>query len=232
MQMIEIQASELDYRSKEAFKVLRTNIEFSGSDIKVICVTSCTPGEGKSSVSFEAAKSFAENGKRVLFVDADLRKSVLKRRHKKGKVRFGLTNYLVNKASLEDTICRTNVRNLDLIFAGPVPPNPSELLNNTNFANLIKSAREDYDLVIVDTPPLGSVIDTAVVSKYCDGAMMVISSGIISRRFAQKVKDQLELANCRILGVVLNKVQMGKSSYYGKYYGKYYGNYYGQDKKK
>lgn len=228
MQNIELNHDELDFRSKEAYKTLRTNIEFSGSEVQVICVTSCTPNEGKSSTSFELAKTFAVNGKKTLLVDADLRKSVMRQRHKKGRVRLGLVNYLVGQSSLEDAVCETDVKNLNMIFSGPVPPNPSELLGNKRFQAMIEAARGQYDIVIVDTPPLGSVIDTAVVSKCCDGAVMVIESGAISYRFARRVKEQLDVAGCRILGVILNKVQMsnkGYYGYYGKYYGKYYGNY-------
>ena len=231
MQSIELKASELDFRSKEAFKTLRANIEFSGDDIKVICLTSCTPNEGKSNISFELAKSYAQMGKKVLLIDADLRKSVMRQRHKKGKVRLGLSNYLVGKATFEEAMCLTDVRNMDMIFSGPVPPNPSELLGNARFKKLVDDARAMYDMVIIDTPPLGSVIDTAVVSKFCDGALFVIESGAISYHFAKKIKEQLTVAECRILGVVLNKVEMNSDKAYGKYYGKYYGNYYGKEYK-
>ena len=227
MQVIELHKDELDFRTKEAFRTLRTNIEFSGSDVKTFCLTSCTPNEGKSNTSFEVARSFAEYGKKVLLLDADLRKSIMRRRHKRGKVRYGLSNYLIGRAPLEDIICQTDVRNLHMIFSGPVPPNPSELLGNHRFAKLIEDARKIYDFIIIDTPPLGSVIDSAVVAKYCDGAVLVIESGAISRRFARKVKEQLEISNCKILGVVLNKVDVGGKGYYGKYYDKYYGKYYG-----
>ena len=122
---------------------------------------------------------------------------------------------------------------MDMVFSGPVPPNPSELLGNNRFKKLIENARNMYDMIIIDTPPLGSVIDSAVVSKICDGAIFVIESGAISSHFAKKIKEQLQVAECRILGVVLNKVEMnGGKGYYGKgYYGKgYYGkNYYGRD---
>ncbi len=233
MQSIELKQTELDFRSKEAFKTLRANIEFSGEDIKVICLTSCTPGEGKSNISFELAKSYAQMGRKVLLIDADLRRSVMRQRHKKGKVRLGLSNYLVGKATFEEAMCLTDVRNMDMVFSGPVPPNPSELLGNNRFKKLIENARNMYDMIIIDTPPLGSVIDSAVVSKICDGAIFVIESGAISSHFAKKIKEQLQVAECRILGVVLNKVEMnGGKGYYGKgYYGKgYYGkNYYGRD---
>ena len=228
MQSIELKETLLDFRSKEAFKTLRSNIEFSGDDVKVICVTSCTPNEGKSNISFELAKSYAQMGKKVLLLDADLRKSVMRQRHKRGKVRLGLSNYLVSKAPFEDVLCTTDIRNFYMVFSGPVPPNPSELLGNKRFAELIERARKEYDMVIIDTPPLGSVIDTAVVSRFCDGAVIVIASGEISYRFARKIKEQLLVANCRILGCVLNKVEMSGKGYYGKYYGRYYGKYYGK----
>jgi len=228
MQSIELKTQELDYKSKEAYKTLRTNVEFSGDNIKVVAVTSCTPNEGKSSIAYELACSFAQNGKKVLLIDADLRKSVLIRKHFKGKVRYGLVHYLVGKYRFEDVCCETNIKNLYMTFAGPVPPNPSELLGNQRFKTMLEEAKEEYDMVIVDTPPLGSVIDSAIVAKQCDGVMLVIANGEISYRFAQKVKEQLEKAECRILGCILNKVNMskgGKYGYYGKYYGKYYGNY-------
>lgn len=228
MQQIELKKDELDYKSKEAYKTLRTNVEFSGDNIRVVAVTSCTPNEGKSSIAYELATSFAQNGKKTLLIDADLRKSVMIRKHFKGKVRYGLVHYLVGKYRFEDVCCETNIKNLYLAFAGPVPPNPSELLGNQRFKTMLEEAKEQYDMIIVDTPPLGSVIDSAIVAKQCDGVMLVIASGEISYRFAQRVKEQLEKAECRILGCILNKVDMskgGKYGYYGKYYGKYYGAY-------
>ncbi len=233
MQNIELKQEELDFRSSEAFKTLRTNIEFSGEDVKVVCVTSCTPNEGKSNISFELAKSYAQMGKKVLLLDADLRKSVMRQRHKRGRVRLGLVNYLVGKTDFQNALCSTDVKNFYMVFSGPVPPNPSELLGNSRFRKMVEEARQEYDMIIIDTPPLGSVIDTAVVSKCCDGAVIVIASGETSYHFVRKVKEQLETADCRILGCVLNKVDMsgkgyyGYGKYYGRYYGKYYGKYYG-----
>ena len=145
-----------DYRTREAYKTLRTNIEFSGSDIKTIAITSCTPNEGKSSVAMELAKAFAEAGKKTILVDADLRKSVLVGRYKTGAVKHGLTHALIGRESLEKVVCMTNVQNLYIIFSGPVPPNPSELLGGMKFQGTIQKLREKFDYVIVDTPPLGS----------------------------------------------------------------------------
>lgn len=220
-----------DYRVKEAYKTLRTNVEFCGGDVKVIAVTSCTPNEGKSSITMELAKSFAEAGNKVLLIDADMRKSVLVGRYKTGGVKLGLSHCLVRKYSYDDVVCRTNVAGLDMIFSGPVPPNPSELLGSGKFVSMLEDARLHYDYIFVDTPPLGSVIDAAVVSKNCDGTMLVVESNAVSYRFVQRVKDQLDKAGSRILGVVLNKVELNSRGYYGhygRYYGKYYGKYYGR----
>ncbi len=228
MQYIELKTNKHEFRTNEAFKTLRTNIEFAGEDVRVIGLTSSTPNEGKSTVAFELARSFAENGKKTLLVDADLRKSVMRARYRSGKVRYGLTNVLVKKVDVEEAICKTDIPDMDMIFAGPVPPNPSELLGGKSFARMLDYARENYDIIIIDAPPMGSVIDAAVISKRCDGMVLVIENGVISYRFARKVVDQLKVADAKILGVILNKVDLSGKGYYGKYYGRYYGRYYGK----
>lgn len=229
MQKITFHAIEkLDFRTRESYKSLRTNLEFSGKNCKAISVTSCTPNEGKSSVSFQLAVSMAETGKRVMLVDADLRKSILRSRYKANAARFGLSHYLSGQADMQDVMCETNIPGFHVIFTGPVPPNPSELLGNEYFEVLMEYLRNEYDFVIVDTPPLGSVIDGAVVAKRCDGTVIVVESGAISHKFAQNVKNQLIQLDCRVLGVVLNKVKMFSKGYYGNYYGRYYGKYYGK----
>lgn len=228
MEYMFLKMKELDYRTNESYKTLRTNIQFCGDDVKVITFTSCTPNEGKSSISLNLAVSFAEIGKKVIFIDADLRKSVLIGRYKVGKVDSGLSHYLSGQAELKDIVCNTNVDNMDIIFAGSYCPNPSELLEHSRFSDLIAKLRSEYDYVIIDTPPLGSVIDSAIIAKIADGAVLVIAANEISYRFAQKVKEQLERTNCRILGAVMNKVAMDKKGYYGRYYGRYYGKYYGK----
>ena len=230
MQRIEITSlPELDYHGKEAYKTLRTNLQFAGEDVKTVAITSCTPGDGKSSVSLLLAVSLTEIGKRVLFVDADLRRSVIMGRHRiAAKKSKGLTHYLSGQNSLQEVLCETNVEGLTMILTGPVPPNPSELLSGRLFREMLVRAREDYDYIIIDTPPLGSVIDSAIVSRECDGVAIVISADTISYKFAQKVKRQLEDTGCKILGVILNKVKRKGSGYYGRYYGRYYGKYYGK----
>lgn len=216
---------KLDNSTNEAYKRLRTNVQFCGSDVKVIALTSTVPNEGKSSVSINLAASIAESGKKVIFLDADLRKSVLVGRYKINKAVKGLTHYLSGVNPFDEVVYSTNVDNLHVVFSGPVPPNPAELLGNKYFKSLIAQLRRTYDYIIIDTPPIGSVIDAAVVAEECDGVILVIASGEISYRAVQTTKMQMEKSNCKILGAVLNKVPMGKGGYYGKYYGKYYGTY-------
>ena len=133
--------SDLDFKTKEAYKTLRTNVEFCGDDVKVISITSCVPNEGKSMVSFNLAVSIAETGKKVLFIDADLRKSVLIGRYKINKAIKGLTQYLSGVEELDSVKYTTNVENLDMILSGPVPPNPAELLNNEKFISKAPEAK-------------------------------------------------------------------------------------------
>ena len=226
-QIATITKEELDYRTNEAYKALRTNIQFCGDEVKVLTFTSCTPNEGKTMVSFNLAVAFAEAGKRVILVDADLRKSLLIGRYKVGEVEYGLSHYLSGQQELDEVLHSTDIDNMDIIFAGSHCPNPAELLNHTRFTSLVSTLREIYDYVIIDTPPLGSVIDSAIVAKISDGAILVIEANAISHRFTRNVKEQLEKSNCRILGAVLNKVPFDHKGYYGKYYNKYYGKYYG-----
>lgn len=227
MQEVVLKNLTKDYRSNEAYKTLRTNIEFSGADKKVLVLTSCTPSEGKSTVSMSLAAALADGEKKVLFIDADLRKSVLVGRHKVTGELKGLSHFLSGQAELKDVVTKTQEPNLSVIFAGVVPPNPAELLGGRRFEAMIQGARKAYDYVIIDAPPLGSVIDAAIIARSCDASVLVISANAISYKFAQVVKEQLEKAGCPILGVVLNKVNMKQN----KYYGKYYGNYGEQEKK-
>lgn len=214
---------KLDFRSNEAYKQIRTNIQLCSSNIKVICITSSLPNEGKSNVSFNLAVCMAESDKKVLFIDADLRKSVIIGRYKPDQEVSGLSNYLSGMKGLEDILYQTNIPKLDIIFTGPVPPNPVELLGSTSFIGLLDYLRGEYDFIIIDTPPLGSVIDSVVVAEHCDGVVLVIEANAISYKFIRNVKKQLEKGNCRILGAVLNKVDMKKGSY--QYYSKKYNGY-------
>ncbi len=230
MQTIEIRKTdELSYQANEAYKSLRTNLMFAGEDVKAVVITSCTPNEGKTSVSINLACSLAEAGKRVLYIDADMRRSVVVGRYKMANATFGLSHYLSGQKKLEEVLNQTNLDGMNMIVAGVVPPNPSELLEGKRFADLIRAARSTYDYIIIDTPPVGSVIDSAIVARQCDGVALVVASGEISYKFAQKVKSQLEMAGSKLLGVILNKVDLSQGSHYGRYYKKYYGGYYGKE---
>ena len=215
-----------DYNYKEAIKTLRTNIQFCGNSIHVVMFTSAMPDEGKSDVSFALAESLSQIGKKTLMVDADIRKSVLVSRYQLEHEVNGLSQYLSGQKTLEEAIYQTNIENLDVMFAGPYSPNPAELLEEELCGEMFRELREKYDYIIVDTPPMANLIDGAIVARHCDGAVMVIESGAISYHLEQKVKNQLEKTGCRILGVVLNKMDLHSEKYYGKY-GKYgrYGKY-------
>ena len=154
MQDIILRDRDLSYRSREAYRTLRSNIEFSGKNVRTIAITSCTPDEGKSEVSFELSRSFAQNKQRVLLIDADMRKSVMASSVQKGRIRYGLSNYLIGQCSLEQCICRTNLDGLYMIFSGPSTPTPSELLGSEAFDQLLSECRKLYDYIVVDTPPL------------------------------------------------------------------------------
>ena len=214
-----------DFRASEALKTLRTNIIFSGPSVRAIGITSFGAAEGKSTLSLQTALSFAQMGKRVLLVDADLRKSVLPSRLRlKGKVE-GLSHYLSGLANVSELLCETDVPGMYIMFAGTRVPNSAELLGSENFAKLIPALKDVFDYVIVDTAPLGQVIDCAVMAQHLDGVVMVIDSTNNSYKLERRVKNQLLKSGGKVLGVVLNQVDYDdRSGYYG--YGSRYGGYY------
>lgn len=217
---------ETDARLDEAIKTLRTNIQFSGSNLKVVMLTSTVPSEGKSMTSWRTAFAFAQMGRKTLYIDADIRKSGFVQRMHPDKEVVGLSQYLSGQRELSESIYHTNAENLDVVFAGPYAPNPTELFEEKAFTELIQYGRDHYDMVIVDTAPLGSVIDAAIIAPQTDGAIMVVESGNIGYKMLNKTKFQLQKTGVKLLGVVLNRVPMQKGSYYGSYYyGKYYGKY-------
>ena len=169
MKHVNIYRSQLEYSENESYKSLRTNLFFCGEEKKTIAVTSCTPNEGKSTVSLNLAMSLADSGKKVLFIDADLRKSVLIGRTEVEEEIKGLSHFLSYQAAVDEVIFATNIPRFHIIYAGAVPPNPAELLGGTYFKQLLTAVRKLYDYVIIDTPPLGSVIDGAVIADECDG---------------------------------------------------------------
>ena len=223
MKKIEITQDELSYELEEEIKTLRTNLLFCGDDKKAILLTSCFQGEGKTNTALQWAQSLAAMQKKVLLVDADLRKSVLISRLNVGKVEYGLSHFLSGQCSLGEAVVSTNIPRFHIMFSGPSVKSSAELLTNERFEKMMDSFREIYDYIIIDSAPLGMVIDAAIAAKQCDGAIMVIESEKVKYRIAQEVKKKLEKSGCQILGVVLNKVpRRNRKKYYG-YGEKYYG---------
>lgn len=213
-----------DYRMTEGLNQLKTNLAFCGKDIKVIAITSSVPNEGKSSVTFDLARSLADSGKKILVVDADLRKSVMSSKYHIQGIDKEFSHYLTGQAEIEDIIYETEVEGLYITMAGPLSPDPTSLINSDLFENYISKVRDDYDYVIIDTPPLGVVIDAVIIGQYSDGAVIVIEQGVIKRKVVQDVIKQLKKGDVRILGAVLNKVDerigaYGNYDYHYSYYG-------------
>ena len=199
-----IEREKFNYHTREAFKALRTNLLFSGSDVKTVVITSCLNNEGKSTISLELSKSLAAAGKKVLMIDADLRKSVLVTRYtESAKSIRGLSEYLSSQATIDDVLYETNTDGLHIIFAGAVPPNPVELLGSKKFEDFIRQIRELYDYVIVDASPLGLVIDASVISAVCDGAVLIVAANEISYKFALEVRSSLRELTVRYLALCL-----------------------------
>ncbi len=200
---IKTELFEDNYYMREAFNTIRANFLFSGCEVKTVAITSCHMSEGKSTVSLTLSRSLAELGKRTLLIDADFRKSVFASRIE-GVAEKGLTHYLSGQAELDEVLSRSQYEGFDLLLAGKVPPNPVELLNSERMKALLADMRERYDYILIDTPPLGMVIDGAVVAEQCDGVVMVLDAGNVQVKEAQAVKAQLAKSGCRLLGVILN----------------------------
>ena len=213
------------YLYGEALKTLRTNLQFCGAQIRAVLLTSCFPDEGKSDIAFHLAVELGRAGKRVLLLDADIRKSVYLTRYMVSAEVNGLSQFLSGQIkSLEQIVYHTNYDNMDIIFSGPPAPNPSELLGQKLFRDMMAVLKKQYDYILVDTPPMGSLIDAAVAGQSCDGALLVVESGKASYKAEQKIKAQLEKSGCHVLGAVLNKVDIQQDRYYSSYY-KNYGSY-------
>lgn len=221
--ILKLEGSE-DFFTQEAYKTLRTNLQFCGQDIQVVAVTSCHENEGKTTITLNLARSLAELGKKVLVIDADMRKSIIAGRHTNVKNPAGLSEVLTGMVKLADSVYATQYPQLHMIFSGKYPPNPVELLSGKYFKALVAETRKVYDYVLIDTPPLGRVIDAAVVSPICDGVILVMADSAVRSRQAQEVVEQLRKSDSKILGVVRNSVSTRRAKYYGKS-SKYYAAY-------
>lgn len=202
----------------EAYRTLRTNIQYSSFDkaIKTIVVTSAEAAEGKSTVSGNLALSFAQNEKKVIIVDCDLRKPSV---HKNFKISnlSGLSEVLIGKANLDEVVQSRN-ENLDILPSGKIPPNPSEMLSSTAMSNLIAKLREKYDIVILDSAPLQAVTDAQILSTKADGTILVIRAQRTNRESVIEAKNLLTKVGANILGTVLHAVENTRGKYY-YYYG-------------
>ena len=222
----------LPYQVEESLNRIRVNFGFIGPEYKKIIVTSSTENEGKSFVAFNIWRMLAEAGKTAVFVDADIRKSVLRSRYqitgeKEGYL--GLAFYLSGRATIQDIVYETTVPNGFYVPVSYTVSNPALLLQDKRFPNLLDTLADNFDYVIVDTPPLTAVADGDLIASHCDGAILVIRGGVTPRKLIANAMKQLENANCKLLGTVLNRVELSNSSYYyRKYYGKrkYYNSYY------
>ncbi len=203
--------------SLEFYKNLRTNLIYMGN-VKVIGLASSGANEGKTVTAFQLALSFAQLNEKIVFIDCDLRRSSLKDYLLVGSVKNGLSEYLSNQC--DDIIHKTNVENLDIIFTGKFPPNPSELLFGDKFSNLIKELRKQYDYVIVDTPPVMAGSDAIIVGRNCDGLVMVVRNQVTKRKSLLRAKQELERNGVKLLGSVLNGVKESDLDEY--YYYRYY----------
>lgn len=205
----------------EAYRTLRTNIEFSSVDreVKIIMMTSAGPGEGKSTSAANLATVYAQADKKVLLIDADLRKPTMHHTFVKTN-RIGLTSILTSQVTWSEAVQQTDIPNLDLLTSGPIPPNPSEIVSSQRMHTLLGELRSHYDVILIDTPPALAVTDAQIIATQSDGVIFVIDSGKVKRDAALKVKQNLEHVKARILGVVLNNVnRQSRDSYYYYYYG-------------
>ncbi|NLV99722.1 MAG: CpsD/CapB family tyrosine-protein kinase [Clostridiales bacterium] len=203
----------------EAYRVLRTNIQFSSPDreLKVILITSSGPDEGKSITSSNLAITMAQSNMKVLLIDCDLRKPIVHRAF--GLVNMkGLTNVLVEGIDYSSVINVTDVENLHIITSGPKPPNPAELLGSRKMEEFLRAVREDYDIIIADTPPVLPVTDAAVLCQYADGVVLVAGHGMATYDAILRTKANLERVNANILGVVLNGAPIARNGYSYYYY--------------
>ena len=203
----------------EQYRTIRTNIEFMAVDreIQAILVTSATQGEGKSTTSSNLAVAYAQQGKKVLIIDTDMRLPTV---HYTFKVAngLGLSSLLTRQAEKEKAILPTKVDNLSILTAGPIPPNPAELLSSRAMEHLVSQLRADFDVIIFDAPPLLQVADSRITSKLTDGVVLVVGCTTSDRQRVLKAKEQLDLAEAKILGVVLNRRELTDDSAYQYYY--------------
>ena len=227
---------ELEYSAVEAINTLATNLFFVGGNMKKILITSCHPQEGKSFVSINLMRTMASLGLRVVLVDADIRASALQGVYgieikMPGKEKYkGLTGYLFGQCDLEDILARTNIPGAHMILAGRTVINSLPLLNTDRLGVLLDKLAEEYDVVLLDAPPIGAIIDAAKISTLCDGTLFVVQSGADTITELKEAARQIEKSGRPIIGYVINKFDAKKHGH-GYYYSRKT-NYYRSGKPK
>ena len=225
----------LDYAGEEALNTICTNLAFSGRNLKKIVLTSNTMSEGKSWIAMHVVANLAQRGRKVVLVDADLRRSFLLQRYKmdiKGEV-VGLAHYLTGQCELDDAIYQTNMYGACIIPAGHDVSNPVSLVDSPFFKQMLDKLSERFDMIIIDSPPIGMVIDAAEIADSCDGTVLVIEYNKTRLREIRECKYQMEQSGTPVLGCIINKVSfetLSAKKYYNKsYYNHYSSGYYRKD---
>lgn len=222
-----ITSDKMPFAYVEAYKSLRTNLNFlaGSNDVHCIVVTSTAPEESKSNVSVNLALTLAESGKKVALVDCDLRKPVLHKYLKAGHNVKGVSNILSRQISLKEAMVMPKGFNFSFLPAGTTPPNPSELLSQPQMVEMIAALREEFDFVIFDAPPISMVTDAAIIGNLVDGALFVVRSNYAATDAIKAATQQLQSAGVKILGVVLTRYNIKKSLKHSNYGYGYYSNY-------
>jgi capsular exopolysaccharide synthesis family protein len=216
----------------EAYRTLRTSIQFAGLDHKCrsIVVTSSSPGEGKSTTVANFGVVMAQTGSRVCLVDSDLRRPTLHRIFGLGNSR-GLTTALLDGLPFREVAQPTNVPGLFVLTSGPLPPNPAELVGSNRMREALEAAAGEYDMILLDSPPVISVADAVALATFADGVVMVVQTGKVPHEVIRRATSQILAVKGRILGVVMNGVNLKRDGYYYDYY-RYYHSYYSPSKGK
>ncbi|MBE5800738.1 MAG: CpsD/CapB family tyrosine-protein kinase [Clostridiales bacterium] len=212
---------ELEYQAAEAVNTLCANLSFVGSEYRKIMVTSCHPQEGKSFVTMNLMRSLARLGHRVILIDADIRASALQAVYginvvsASNKKYHGLVGYLVGRSSIDDIVGKTSIPGAYMILAGRTVTNSLPLFNKPRFEHLIETLSQAFDIILIDTPPVGTIIDAAKIAQSSDGILFVVQSGGTSSTEMQAAIHQIEKTGCPIMGYVLNKSpERAESKYY------------------
>jgi protein-tyrosine kinase len=224
---------ELDYACGEAMNTLCTNLFYCGENIRSVLLTSRYEQEGKSSIAMNVMRTLAGYGKRVVLVDADLRCSTLARRYRFSfahRETFGLAQYLAGMCELEDAVYQTNLPGAYILPAGREVLNSMQLLSSPRYGEMMQALRKNFDVVLVDSPPAGVIVDAVEIAKYCDGAIIVVAYNKGRRQDIGEVAASIAKTGCKVLGAVMNGVNLKsfrnrryyyRSERYSSYYNRY-----------